>query len=103
MGWLLLICAGAFPRLAVLYMWLTRRRLFLQAFGGAWIWPLLGGLFLPFTTLTWAQLRKSNKHGHGLLLVPAMLIDLSRLGGSSLTNVHRTATTELSVRAFRTR
>jgi hypothetical protein len=63
--------------------------MFLQAFGGAWIWPLLGVLFLPLTTVTWVQLRKSNKRGLGLVLVPAVLFDLSGLARSGHTNEER--------------
>ena len=56
MGCLFAIFAGAFPRLATLFIWLARPQLFAAAFGGAWIWPLLGILFLPFTTLMYVLL-----------------------------------------------
>ncbi len=82
MGWVSLVCACAFPRLAVFYTWLTRRSSFLQAFGCRWIWPVLGVLFLSLTTLAWVQVRKSDKRRLRLIFVPAVLIDLSRLGGS---------------------
>jgi hypothetical protein len=51
MGCLFLIFAGLFPRLGVLLIWLARPELFLTAFGGFWLWPLLGIIFLPMTTL----------------------------------------------------
>jgi hypothetical protein len=45
------LMAGFFPRLAAIFLWLARPGLFSAAFGGAWLWPLLGVIFLPFTTL----------------------------------------------------
>ena len=43
--------AGLFPRLGSLLVWLARPTMFSAAFGGSWFWPLLGIIFLPFTTL----------------------------------------------------
>jgi hypothetical protein len=51
MGCLFAIFAGAFPRIATAILWLARPMLFSAAFGGAWLWPLLGIVFLPLTTL----------------------------------------------------
>jgi len=45
------VFAGAFPRLGTLLLWIARPAMFTQAFGGNWFWPLLGIIFLPFTTL----------------------------------------------------
>jgi hypothetical protein len=56
MGCLFAIFAGAFPRIATLLLWLARPTLFSAAFGGAWIWPLLGIFFLPLTTLFYVVL-----------------------------------------------
>ncbi len=53
MGCLRAVIVGGFPRLAVLFIWLARPALFTAAFGGFFLWPLLGILFLPFTTLTY--------------------------------------------------
>jgi hypothetical protein len=42
---------GAFaPRAALFILWLFTD-LVSSAFGGAWLWPLLGVIFLPLTTL----------------------------------------------------
>jgi hypothetical protein len=41
------VCA---PRVALALLWLFTD-LVHAAFGGAWIWPLLGLIFLPLTTL----------------------------------------------------
>jgi len=43
--------AAFFPRLGVLFIWLARPAYFNSVFGGSWILPLLGVIFLPFTTL----------------------------------------------------
>lgn len=51
MGCLFAIFAGFFPRIADFILWIARPNLFLAPFGGNWLWPLLGILFLPFTTL----------------------------------------------------
>jgi hypothetical protein len=48
--------AGMFPRLGTLFIWLARPRLFSAAFNGSWFWPLLGIIFLPFTTLMYVIL-----------------------------------------------
>ena len=50
MGCLLAIFAGLFPRLALLVLWIARPALVGAAFD-TFILPLLGFIFLPFTTL----------------------------------------------------
>jgi hypothetical protein len=55
-GCLFAIFAGAFPRVATLLLWLARPLLFEAAFGGAWLWPVLGIVFLPITTLFYVVL-----------------------------------------------
>ena len=56
MGCLFALFAGAFPRFAVFFIWLARPALFSAAFGGSWFLPLLGIIFLPFTTLMYVIL-----------------------------------------------
>jgi hypothetical protein len=56
MGCLFAIFAGAFPRLGSLFIWLARPELFNAAFGGSWFWPILGIIFLPFSTLMYVLL-----------------------------------------------
>jgi len=48
--------AGIFPRLGTVILWLARPAMFSSAFGGSWFIPLLGIIFLPFTTLMYAIL-----------------------------------------------
>jgi hypothetical protein len=91
MGCLFALFAGAFPRLAVLFMWLARPQLFMAAFGGAWIWPLLGVIFLPFTTLMyvllWSPAGLVGFDWFWLLL--AVLIDLGGIASSGYANRDR--------------
>jgi hypothetical protein len=56
MGCFFAMFAAFFPRLATLFIWLARPGYFNAAFGGSWFWPLLGILFLPFTTLMYVLL-----------------------------------------------
>ena len=48
--------AGMFPRLGTLFIWIARPTMFSAAFGGSWFWPILGIIFLPFTTLMYVIL-----------------------------------------------
>lgn len=89
MGCLLAILGGFFPRLAVLFIWLARPAYFGAAFGGNWLWPLLGVIFLPFTTLLYVLLWTP---GGGLVgldwlwLALAVVLDLGHVGGTGYAN-----------------
>ena len=48
--------AGMFPRLGTFIVWLARPTMFSAAFSGSWLWPILGIIFLPFTTLMYVIL-----------------------------------------------
>ena len=50
------LMAGFAPRLAALFLWLARPTMWSAAFGGSWLWPLLGVIFLPFTTIMYVIL-----------------------------------------------
>jgi hypothetical protein len=83
------VFAGFFPRIAVLFMWIARPTLFSAAFGGSWFIPLLGIIFLPFTTLMWALLAAPPGGVNGLdwlWIILAALIDLSQIAGSGYAN-----------------
>lgn len=84
MGCLFAIFAGAFPRLATLFIWLARPGYFNAAFGGTWLWPILGILFLPFTTLMYALCwSPAGLTGWDWLwLVIAVFLDLTHYVGS---------------------
>jgi hypothetical protein len=80
-------------RIAILFWWLSDRQTFTLAFknwvlpGGfafpMWVWPLLGGLFVPWTTLAYLFLFPGGIVGYEwLVLGGALLIDLAGHGGS---------------------
>ena len=75
------------PRLVLFLVWL-----FTDYLGRAYhtkIWPLLGFLFMPLTTLAyaWAMNTYGSVHGFGLVVVVlAVLVDLGLVGGSGRAN-----------------
>lgn len=89
MGCLFAIFAGLFPRLGVFVIWLARPVLFTTAFGGFLLWPILGIIFLPFTTLIyvllWTPVIGIGPLGW-LWLLLAVLIDIGGLGSTGYAN-----------------
>jgi hypothetical protein len=82
LGCLFVLFASAFPRIGLLIMWIFTDWIAV-VFQGAWIWPLLGLIFLPFTTLIYVfvSLPAGGIHFGGWLLVGvAVLLDLSHWG-----------------------
>jgi hypothetical protein len=89
---LLAFVALVAPRIMLVLLWL---------FGGTYLgrayqtvlWPLLGFLFMPFTTLAYAFAMNSNRgtvNGIYLaLVVVAALMDLGSLGGGDAARRHR--------------
>ncbi len=80
-------------RIAIVYLWLTDRQLFTLAFKNwslpgsfaipAWFWPLLGFIFLPWTTLAYLFLFPGDIVGYEwIVLGVAVLIDLAGHSGS---------------------
>jgi hypothetical protein len=41
------------PRAGILVWWLLDQARWLAAFSGSFLWPLLGFIFVPWTTLAW--------------------------------------------------
>ena len=78
-------CIALFaPRLAIVLVWLTSD--YLSRAYDTVIWPLLGFVFLPLTTLAYAfaiNSRGSVEGVHLVVLVVAVLVDLGLIGGSS--------------------
>jgi hypothetical protein len=88
-GCLFAIIGGLFPRLGVLFIWLARPVYFSAAFGGNWLWPLLGVIFLPFTTLMYVLLWSPGVGLTGLdwlWLLLAIVLDLGNVGGTGYAN-----------------
>lgn len=85
MGCLLALVALITPRIVMVFMRLLTPW-FEQSFQST-IWPILGWLVMPYTTLAYmaAMLRNDHKvDGWWLvLLIVAVLVDLGVLGGSS--------------------
>jgi hypothetical protein len=83
---LIAVLALAFPRLAVVLVWFFNTGYFSRAFGSTLL-PLLGFVFLPLTTLTFAYAHNSLGQGGQmtslgwLLTLIALLLDFGLLGG----------------------
>ena len=71
------------PRVAIVIWLLLDPLRWAMAFGNTLLWPLLGFVFLPWTTLVFAWLAPFGRIGDlGLLwLVLALIADLSAYGG----------------------
>ena len=92
MGCLFALFAGAFPRFGTLFIWLARPVYFNAAFGGSWFWPILGVIFLPFTTLMYVLLWTPSVGLVGFdwfWLVLAIFLDLGHMGGVGYANRDR--------------
>jgi hypothetical protein len=92
MGCLFALLAGGFPRLITFFIWLARPLFFTVAFGGSWFWPLLGIIFLPFTTLIYSLLWTPVVGLVGfdwVWIILAFLIDIGNIGGIGFVNRRR--------------
>jgi hypothetical protein len=80
---MVVLIALIFPRLALVLVWL-----FSNFLGRAYhtiLWPLLGFIFMPLTTLAYAWAINSNGSVSGIfffIVLVAALIDLGSLGAS---------------------
>ena len=84
MGCLLVLFSAFAPRLVVLFAWIARPNYFDAVFD-TWIFPLLGLLFLPFTTLMYLLLGGPPEGVHGLdwlWIALAVIIDLGNYGNT---------------------
>jgi hypothetical protein len=81
---LLLILFLAFPRIALLLLFLFSN--YLQHAYHGLLLPLVGFLFLPLTTLAYAWMANTGRSTTGInliILIIAVVIDLSSLGGGA--------------------
>jgi hypothetical protein len=72
------------PRLVIVLMWIFGNGYFGRAYQSR-LWPLLGFLFMPLTTLAYAFAINSNgsvNGGYLALVIIAVLVDLGLLGGN---------------------
>jgi uncharacterized oligopeptide transporter (OPT) family protein len=84
MGCLILLIFLAFPRIALILLFLFSNYLD-RAYHGLLI-PILGFIFLPLTTLVYAWIVNTHQPVAGLnliFLVIAVLVDLGSLGGGA--------------------
>ncbi len=73
-----------FPRIALVIIWLASEYLERAYTNVALIWPILGFIFLPLTTLAYAFSINQNGSvdgGYIVLVILAVLFDLGLLGG----------------------
>ena len=84
MGCLLVLLAAFAPRLIVVFAWIARPA-YVDAVFDTWIVPLLGLIFLPFTTLMWLLVGAPPQGVEGLdwlWIVLAVVLDLSHYGNT---------------------
>lgn len=89
MGCLFALLAGGFPRLVTFFIWLARPIFFNVAFGGSWFLPLLGMIFLPFTTLIYSLIWTPVVGLVGfdwVWIILAVLIDVGNIAGIGYAN-----------------
>jgi hypothetical protein len=82
------ILAGVAPRLAFGIFWIARPNV-VEAVYGTFIWPLLGLIFLPFTTLMYTILWTPGVGVTGidwLWVGIALVLDLTHYGYSAYGN-----------------
>ena len=82
------ILAGVAPRLAFAVYWIARPGV-VEAVFGTFLWPLLGLIFLPFTTLMYTILWTPGVGVTGwdwLWIAFALLLDLGHYGYSAYGN-----------------
>jgi hypothetical protein len=90
-GCLFAMGAAFFPRLALLFVWLFTP-LVNRAFHYTFLWPLLGIIFLPFTTLMYVFVYNPavGVTGWGWFwIVLGFLLDISNYASSSYANRDR--------------
>ena len=74
------ILAGLFPRVAYAIFWIARPNQVAAAFNDVLFWPLLGLIFLPFTTLMYTILWSPGvglSNADWVWVGIALLLDLS--------------------------
>jgi hypothetical protein len=85
MGCLLAVFAGMFPRFALIIFWIARPER-MDATFTTFLWPLLGIIFLPFTTLIYVLLWSPGTGVTGsdwLWIALAVLLDLAHWSASA--------------------
>ncbi|HUT57004.1 MAG TPA: hypothetical protein VNA25_03905 [Phycisphaerae bacterium] len=85
MGCVIVILGLIMPRVLMIFVALLTDW-FGRAFNGGVLWPILGWIFLPYTTLAYMAAMLRNDHQLTgwwiVLLVLAVLVDIGAIGGS---------------------
>ena len=77
------------PRIAAIAWYLTDTARWNAAFNNI-LWPLLGVLFLPWTTLAWVLMSPDGIQGlQWLVVIFGFLVDIGALGGGGYSNRNR--------------
>ena len=79
------------PRAAIFLWWLFDPARWNLAFNNL-LWPILGFIFLPWTTLMWVVVAADPGGGHGLdvvFLIIAIFIDFAAWGGGAYSNKNK--------------
>lgn len=77
------------PRFAIIVWWIADPERWERSFDG-WLWPVLGFVFLPFTTLMYVVVRPGGVSGFDLIwLSLAVLADVAMYSGSGYGNRDR--------------
>lgn len=85
MGCLLAIMAGLFPRFVLLVFWIARPER-MDAIFTSFVWPVLGLIFMPFTTLMYVLLWTPSRGVTGwdwVWVGIAAVLDISHWGASA--------------------
>jgi hypothetical protein len=87
-GFALLVLLG--PRFAGLIWWLARPAIWSAAFNGSWLWPVLGLVFLPWTTLMFVIVSPGGVVGFEWVWIGlAVVADIASYSGSAYGNRDR--------------
>lgn len=90
MGCLVFLLAAFAPRIALLLVWIFTPYVS-RAFHGGFIWPFLGLLFLPFTTLIYSLVYVPGIGVTGwrwVWVLLGVLLDIAWHGGSARRSRH---------------
>ena len=84
MGCILTIIALLIPRVVLFFIWLLTDW-FTRAFDSV-VWPLLGFLFMPYTTLAYTAAMLNNRGVSGwwlVMVIVAAVVDIGHWGKAS--------------------
>lgn len=84
-----LMLAG-FPRIAVIFWWMLNPFRFVSLFD-SWLFPFLGILFLPWTTLAYVLIGKNPGIFEWFILIFAFVLDISTYGSGGAAGRRRSS------------